>query len=430
MSDLATPLEIRTLSALAEAGDGAADPHERFCVVDGLAFGLSNSRAYVEAKRGIMEPDRFVLAVVDGVDAGASGNFAFDLTLPGGARVPVAGVGDVGVIASHRRRGILRSMLAWLLDDAVGRGEVASLLTASQATIYGRFGYGMAVPMRTVEIPVTSARLRDDVALAGGTLRLHDVAVDRSELLDLLPTIHERCAANGTLSRTAEWWAVVLGEAETYVGGHPSQRVLLHRAVDGTPDGYALYHHDERWGVHGSDSALDVREVVGESPAVVLALWSAVFEVDLITTVRSSLPAHHLLDDALVDRRALRCTSLRDHIWLRPLDVAALLGARTYAADGVLTLSVEDRFRPGAGGTFRLQVESGAASCERVSPAPLGPSGADLSLSVADLGARVLGAGSFRAVARVGRVVGEPDVLDQADAMFATDPPPWTDTKF
>ncbi|UDY37111.1 GNAT family N-acetyltransferase [Dermatobacter hominis] len=426
-SEPAAAPEICTLRSLA---DGPRDPHERFCTVDGLAFGLSNSRAYVEAKRHIMETDRFVLAVVDGVDAGASGNFPFQLTLPGGAHVRVAGVGDVGVLTSHRRRGILRSMVDWLLEDAAARGEVASLLTASQATIYGRFGYGMAVPMRTVEIPVTAARLRDDAPRVDGTLLLHDVAVDRDELLDLLPAIHDRCAASGTLSRSDEWWGVVLGDAETYVGGHPSQRALVHHAVDGTPDGYALYRHDERWGVHGSDSALEVREVVGMTPAVELALWTALLEVDLVTTVRAPLPAHHLLDDVLVDQRALRCTSLRDHIWLRPIDVAALLGARTYAADGVLTLSIDDAVRPGSGGTFRLQVDGGSASCERVSPAPLGPSGADLSMSVADLGARVLGAGSFRAVARAGRIQGDADALAQADAMFDADPPPWTDTKF
>jgi predicted acetyltransferase len=423
----ANPPEIRTLDALA---GGGGDPHERFCVVDGLAFGLSNSRAYVEAKRRIMEPDRFVLAVVDGIDAGASGNFGFRLTLPGGAQVPVAGVGDVGVITSHRRRGILRSMMSWLVEDASGRGEVASMLTASQATIYGRFGYGLAERNRRVEIPVASAVLRDDAPVADGTLRVHDVAADRDDLLDLLPVLHDRFAGTGSLTRSAEWWAVVLGDAETYVGGHANQRVLVHRDVDGEPDGYAIYRHEERWGDHGSEGLLEVREVVAASPAAELAVWSALFQVDLITSVRASLPTRHLLDDALVDVRALRCNAFRDHMWLRPIDVAALLGSRTFAADGVLTLSVEDRFRPATGGTFRLHVEAGAATCERVSPAPLGATGAGISLTVDDLGARVLGEGSFRAAARAGRVAGDLDALAQADAMFDTDPPPWTDTRF
>ena len=427
MADQANPPEIRTLRSLA---GGPEDPHERFCVVDGLAFGLTNSRAYVEAKRTIMDPDRFILAVADGVDAGASGNFGFQLTLPGGAQVPVAGVGDVGVITSHRRRGILRSMMAWLFEDAVERGEVASLLTASQATIYGRFGFGMAEPLRRIEVPVTSSQLRDDVPVAEGSVRVHDVAHDRDLLLEQLPGLHDRCATSGSLTRTAQWWSVVLGEAETYVGGHTSQRALVHCDTAGDPDGYAIYRNEERWGDHGSQGVLEVREVVGASPAVELALWKALFEVDLIVAVRAALPAHHLLDDALVDLRAMRCSAFRDHMWLRPLDVPALLGARTYSADGVLTLSVEDRSRPATGGTFRLQVESGAATCERVSSAPVGPAGADVALPVSDLGARVLGAGSFRAVARVGRIQGEPDALALADAMFDADPPPWTDTKF
>ncbi len=422
---------LHTLAELRAGGD--PDPHARFQRVDALAFGLSNTGAYVDAKRLITDPDRFVIAVATGddgrsVDAGGSGNFGFELTLPGGATVDVGGVGDVGVLTSHRRRGILRSMMAWLLEDSASRGEVASTLTASQATIYGRFGYGMAVPQRLVEIPVASAALRPDAPVADGSLRLHDVATDREELLSVLPALHVACASNGALSRSASWWAVVLGDAETYVGGFPDQRALVHLDPAGAPDGYALYRHVERWGDHGSETVLEVREVLGTAPAVELALWSALLEVDLVTSVRAPLPARHLLDDALLDVRSMRCRALRDHLWLRPIDVAALLSARTYSADGDLVLVVDDPLRPEWGGRFRLRVVDGRGTCERDDRGTA--SSADLTVGLADLGSRVLGHGSFRALGRVGRIQGDPTVLALADAMFDTDPPPWTDTKF
>lgn len=424
---------LHTLAELHAAGD--PDPHARFQRVDALAFGLSNTGAYVDAKRLITDPERFVIAVATGddgrsVDAGGSGNFGFHLTLPGGASVPVGGVGDVGVLTSHRRRGILRSMMTWLIEDSAGRGELASTLTASQATIYGRFGYGVAVRQRLVEIP-TSAVLRPDAPMADGTLRLHDVAADRDELLEVLPALHSACASNGALSRDRSWWEVVLGEAETYVGGFPNQRALVHLDPAGAPDGYALYRHVERWGDHGSETVLEVREVLGTAPPVELALWSAVLDVDLVVAVRAPLPDRHVLDDALLDVRSMRCRALRDHLWLRPIDVAALLSARTYSADGELVVRVEDPLHEEWGGRFRLRVAGGRATCEREGAVgPTGATPAELSVGLADLGARVLGNGSFRSVARVGRASGDPDVLALADAMFDTDPPPWTDTKF
>lgn len=445
--------EIRTLTELGAAGE--PDALARFCRVDELAFGAHNDAAYVEAKRRIVDPDRFFLAVDDrggggsSSDVGCAGNFGFEFTLPGGATVPVSGVGDVGVVPTHRRRGILRSMIDRLLQESADRGEVASLLTASEATIYGRFGYGVAERRRVLEIPVADAALRPEVPVAEGELRLHLVAEDRDELSTLLGRVHAQRAGTGSLSRSPQWWSVVLGDAATYVGGGAGQRVLVHRsasalddraldgrALDGRAlddrkvDGYAIFTPQERWGAHGSGGWLEVREVVGASPAVELALWRALFEIDLVTAVHVMLPEHHLLDDALVDRRALRCTALRDHLWLRPIDIAGLLSARTYLADGAITLFVTDPVVPEWGGRFRLEAVDGKAECRRLGDAVDDAADGGIGLGTAELGSVVLGGGSFRALARSGRVHGSSDDLAVADAMFDADPPPWTDTKF
>jgi len=154
------------------------------------------------------------------------------------------------------------------------------------------------------------------------------------------------------------------------------------------------------------------------------------FEIDLVTAVHVMLPEHHLLDDALVDRRTLRCSALRDHLWCRPIDIAGLLSARTYSADGIITLAVDDPLRPEWGGRFRLEAVDGKAECRRLGDAVDDAADGGIGLGTAELGSVVLGGGSFRALARSGRVHGSSDDLAVADAMFDADPPPWTDTKF
>ena len=91
----------------------------------------------------VWEPDRSVGALDDGEWIGGTGAYSFDLTLPGGTTLPAAGVTMVGVSATHRRRGVLRQLMERQLDDVVDRDEPLAILTASESSIYGRFGYGL-----------------------------------------------------------------------------------------------------------------------------------------------------------------------------------------------------------------------------------------------------------------------------------------------
>src|SRR5262245_59508187 len=89
-------------------------------------------------------PAERVHAVWDGERAvGGAGAFPFMLTVPGG-RIPAAGVTVVGVLPTHRRRGVLRAMMRAQLDACHAAGESVAYLWASEDTIYGRFGYGLA----------------------------------------------------------------------------------------------------------------------------------------------------------------------------------------------------------------------------------------------------------------------------------------------
>src|SRR5690349_23845839 len=82
-------------------------------------------------------------AFEDGQIVGGAGAFPFELSVPGGS-LPCAGVTAVGTQPTHRRRGALRSLMDTQLRDVHERGEPIAALWASEETIYGRFGYGIA----------------------------------------------------------------------------------------------------------------------------------------------------------------------------------------------------------------------------------------------------------------------------------------------
>ena len=126
----------------------------------------------------------------------------------------------------------------------------------------------------------------------------------------------------------------------------------------------------------------------------------------------------------LADPRRLQM-KLEDQLWLRVLDVASALTARTYGRPGRLVLDVADPFL-GLGGRFELDAdEAGAATCKPVRRA------ADLEMTIADLGAVYLGGASFTALAAAGRVVERrAGALARADQLFAHHPLPWCSTFF
>lgn len=399
-----------------------ADDLEEFHRVGCASFGVRFDPAIVELRRRLIDPMRFLLADVDGVAAGAAGSFRFDLTLPGGGSVPVCGVSDVGVLPTHRRRGLLTALLRRLLAEAAARGEPTAVLSASQATIYGRFGFGVAVRGRGVSVSASRSAFRDDAPVASGGLRL----VDRPSAGAVLADVHRRSRRCGTLSRSEAWWDVVLGDTETFIGGHRDHLVMVHEDHRGSADAYAVYRMEERWLETGPAHRLEVREAVGVDAAAELAVWRALLDHDLVDHVHAVLPVDHVLGDALADPRALVTESDRDVLWCRPLDVVALLSARTYGVDATIVVEVTDGFRPETAGRYRLEVSTGQGSCRRDDGAT-----PDLVLDVAELGACALGGGSFRRLVRAGRVqeigAGSATV---ADALFSSDPLPWTDTRF
>lgn len=379
-------------------------------------------------ERTLWEVERS-LGVVDGDEwVGGAGAFTMDVSLPGGAVVPAAGVTMVGVAATHRRRGILTALMARQLDDIAAGDEPIAMLTASESAIYGRFGYGVATRGVARTVATGHARLRDDAPTAPG--RCRQVTVD--EARRVLPAAFERVRATdgvaGRVRRWDAWWETHLFlDRGRQRAGASALYVLVHEDADGVVDGWAAFRVKEDWPDRLPAGTLVVVDLDAVDDAVRLDLYRVLLAHDLVAEVTT---LHAPLDDVLVwsaaDPRRLRTGNTSDWLWLRLLDVPSALADRRWGGAGGIVIEVVDRFRPASGGRFAIEADAdgtGAVTRSTVAPA--------LVLGAEELGALALGGVSASALARAGRVDElRPGALAAADALMRVPRDPFCATMF
>ncbi|MFH9583921.1 GNAT family N-acetyltransferase [Streptomyces luteogriseus] len=379
--------------------------------------GVPESPEEQELWNSLTEFDRS-LGVWDGDECvGTAGAFSFRLTVPGGASLPVAGVTMVSVAATHRRRGLLTSMMRRQLDDVRAWGEPLAVLTASEPAIYGRFGYGNATVSLTAEIDTT----RVGLSVPDGTDDVRVRYAVPADVVDVCEAVYARLvpARPGMLARRPGWERLgVLDPASEREGASPLQCVLAERG--GETVGYARYRVKPEWELSGSNGTVIVEELAGLEPAADAALWRFLFGIDLTSkvTVRGR-PVDDTWQYLVSDPR--RChPRVRDSLYVRPVEVGAALEARTYQTPVDVVFEVEDAFCPWNAGRWRLSGDTKGASCERTTDA------ADLALSVRELGAAYLGGVSLAALGAAGRVRElRPGALAEASLGFGVGVPPW-----
>jgi predicted acetyltransferase len=336
-----------------------------------------------------MEMDRGLFAVAaDGRPVGTAATYSFELTLPGAVAVPAGGVTNVGVLPTHRRQGALTALMRHQLTALRARGESLAVLLASEATIYGRFGYGPA----TYEQRMTVRR--DQAAFAeprGTTATTGSVEVlRRADCGQLLEDVYDRYrrAQPGALSRPPRWWAMGAGHPPIA----PAPRyVAVHRDSDGVPDGYASY-------TLGEASTLAVDEIIAPTDNAFTALTRFLLGHDLVTEVLlRHLPTDNSLRWQLTDFRAGVITEDTDWLWVRLLDIPRALTARGWFTDGEIVLDVDDPFL-GEHSRYLLTVRDGKAECVPTDREP------DLSMDVRDLGSVYLGGTEPSKLVRAGHI--------------------------
>jgi predicted acetyltransferase len=377
------------------------------------AFSSVAKEDEVEASLPVIEPDRSFAAIDGGRIVGTSAAITFRMMVPGGARVPTAGVTMVGVHPTHRRRGINTGMMRTILDQAADRGEPLAALFASEGAIYGRFGYGLAGLFG--EFQAESSRMS---FVRGYEPAGHVELLPKEDALPLIDEVYDAAMRPGGVERSRtlrDLTFAMVGEDKD----HPWM-YAVHRDESGTADAYAVYWMKHDWPRSVPSGKITVKECVASTPSGNADIWRFLFDVDLVSTVEAwNRPADDPLLQLVREPRRLRF-SVNDGLWVRILDIGAALEARRYRTDGHLVFEVADQFRPENDGQYELTVEGGTGSCARTDAR------ADLAGTMNVLGATYLGGSSFRQLWWAGQVEERtPGSVDLADALFASTPAPW-----
>ena len=387
--------------------------------VTAMAFGQDPDPAWEESFRKLVELDRSRGAFEEGRMVGGSFAYSLELTIPGGTSA-AAGVASVGVLPSHRRRGLMRRMMTELMTDARDRGDMLAVLWSTEVPLYGRFGFGVAgVTTKLVidRFPLVPHRLAPRPAPV--------VLVDPDEAREVLPALFDRKRREvpGMFARSSDWWELeILADDPRNRGDASSLRYALALDSAGQAIGYAQYRTSGSWEGIGMAITLKLEEMVALTPAAYSGLWNFLVNQDLIRQLRAwNIPAETALHQLFANFRESQ--TLNDGLWLRILDVEPALSARRYSADGSLVIDVFDPV-VAERSRYRLEVSGGVGSCRMVSDPP------DLSLDLEDLSAGFLGRARFRRLGALGRVKGEPEARALADAMFDWHPQPWCQEVF
>ena len=370
--------------------------------VDGRGFGFTYDPAETEHMLPTFDLTRFRVIRDRGAIVAIAASIGFDVTLPGGATVPMGGVTWVSVAATHRRRGNLRRLLDACHDDIDERGEPVATLTASEGGIYERFGYGIACSFRHVDV----------FPRAGTWTGPFDTGqvwyVSAGERAGHVADVWDRARvrSTGEVNRTPERHTMLLADADRPRGDLTVAHHLGHA------DGYAVYRQRADWGSGVPKHTVTVEEVVAVTPEAHAALWRTLLELDLVERIsRRRFPVDDPLAYLLSNPRAVQTTNLVDGIWVNVRDVARCFGARTYATEDALVVEVVDE--RGDARRWRIEggPEGGAVRAVRSRP--------DLTMSRATLGALLYGGVRPTALA-AGRRIDARDTaaLARADLFF------------
>ncbi|MBT2482531.1 GNAT family N-acetyltransferase [Streptomyces sp. ISL-94] len=385
-----------------------------------LAFGgVAESPQERKLYRKLTETERSLGVWDGGTCVGSAGAFSFRLSVPGGALVPAAGITMVGVSPTHRRRGVLSSLMRRQLDDIRAGGEALAVLTASEPAIYGRFGYGTATYALAVDIDTTRVAL----SVPPGTDEVRLRLVDPEQALADCERVYAALVPRrpGMPARQPGWERLALQDPPAMRNGGSPLKCVVAEREDGEVVGYARYRVRPEWNHSGSDGKVDVVDLDALDPAACAALWRYLFGIDLTWSVRAHRrpvddPVLHLVSDV---RRSKPST--QDSLYVRLVDLLAALEARSYGAPLDLVVEVEDAFCPWNEGRWRLMADGkGGVRCVRTAER------ADLELSVRELGSAYLGGITLTSLAGAGRVRElRPGAVAEASRAFAGDVAPW-----
>ena len=394
-------LEFRTFPA-GRDGDAPDASTAGWLEADTLGFlGRRPTPAHAAALAGYLVEDAQALTGVYDTAAPAHSlhadipvatfaSFERPLTVSPGVQLPAHLISSVTVRATHRRRGILRRMMTDDLARAADAGFAVAALTASEASIYRRFGFGTATWVHDLAVDTDSRFAL--MTLPQGQCSVIDV----HDIPGLAPALFDAFHAKqpGSIGRHAQYGDRISGRITEEGDEDRGRRAAVHYSDAGVLDGYVTYRFA---GWHSQPHTIEVTDFVATEPNAYLALWQYLASIDLTTRVTySSGPPDDALRWALVDPRVVSVKNVDDRIWLRILDPIVAFAARAYSHDGSVSFRVDDPLGFAAG-SFRLTTEAGAGRLERIADAHV-----DLEMDAWVLGALYLGGADARTASAAG----------------------------
>ncbi|GAA3825197.1 GNAT family N-acetyltransferase [Sphaerisporangium flaviroseum] len=386
--------------------------------MDEEAFVEDSSGPRADRFKATVEFDRFLGAFEGDRLVGSTGGLSFTMTVPGGPR-RVCGVTVVAVAPSHRRQGIMSGLMRRQLADLHENGEAIAVLYASEAGIYGRFGYGRAVDNLFFRIPKRGSEFArhapEDPSLRLRVVRPSAARGDIEKVFDAVLTTRP-----GLYARSEARWNLVLADDEIARRGATSQRCVIAEDETG-PRGYALFRIRPSFTDHDvPDGELLLSELFGLDPAAYALLWRHVLDRDLCSRVYAwNRPSDDPIMHLLAEPRLLNAGWL-DEMWVRVVDAGRALPDRAYAAPVDVVIDLEDTVCPWNAGRWRLSADTSGATFERTTEA------ADLELPVSVLGAAYLGGRTLGAYEAAGVIrEARPGAVRALSAAMSWDTKPW-----
>jgi predicted acetyltransferase len=385
------------------------DDWPAICYSDGRGFGFTYTPEMIEKARPIHDVSRFELALDGKHIVAIVGAFSLQVTMPGGAQLPMGGLTWVSTAATHRRQGLLTKLMARTLADVDRRGEPVAMLGASEGGIYERYGFGIATQLRVTSIDRRLAQIRPEFQPKPGTVRFVAGDAALQHITDVWSRFHR--LRSSEVDRSAAIHRYLFDSNAESQGPFGAAMYLAHR------DGYAIYRVEPQWNDGRPAHNLRVVELVATTSDAHTALWHTLLGIDLVGTIISrQVPIDDPLPYLLTNPRALQTTALLDGVWVNARDAPACLAARHYGITDRLVVEVD-------GERWLIDGSPEGASCKKVRTRP------DLVTDHASLGALLLGGVRPSALAAGRRLEARnAETLRRGDAFFLTSPVPHCQT--
>ena len=263
------------------------------------------------------------------------------------ARCRAAATTVVGVAPTHRRRGVLRAMMRAHLDDVHERGEPIAALWASEETIYGRFGYGLA-PRYAGEVnaPARVRRRSRSRSSARGTVRL----VEPDEAAKTFPPLWDGLARERPgmfIAHAGRGGSRARFDDPASVAAARARSASRSSSSTARPPATRSTAHKMDWEDGSTEGKVIVIEAIAPTPEARAELWRYLLDIDW-TSRRSRAASCRRPPAVLVARRAAAdaVPRRRRRCGCASSTSAPRCPARGYASDGELVLRGARRVLP------------------------------------------------------------------------------------